>query len=143
VQACIEAIKAVFYTLAAVSEGSAASHPIPSEDVDMIRPCASQLALLLIARMQRLTREAQVLLANGSDNPLRGLRYMMNCIWKLYDIADFAVLVRSHGDFVRRTFQSCTHARCCCPPLFIPRHVTRYIYLRTKVGRALSALKVL
>jgi hypothetical protein len=93
VQGCIEAIKAVFYTLAAVSEGHTASCPIPNEDVEIIKACVSELAKQLIARMQKLTQEAHILLSEGSDNPLRGLRYMLNCIWKLYDLPDFAPLV--------------------------------------------------
>lgn len=91
-QACIEAIKVVFYTLVAVAEGEAAARPMPSEDMDLVKTSVSDLAVLLIGRMQRLTREAQLLLVDGSINPLRGLRYMLNCVWKIYDIPGLAAL---------------------------------------------------
>jgi uncharacterized protein YybS (DUF2232 family) len=85
-QACVEAIKTIYWTLSSMGDGPQASAPVEEEAQALIRSTINDVVLQLMSRALVLSNLATTLALAQGTNPLRPLRYLMNCMLKIWEI---------------------------------------------------------
>eukprot|EP00892_Ulva_mutabilis_P001542 jgi/Ulvmu1/11389/UM075_0051.1 len=82
---CVESIKLIYWTLSSLGDGPEANAPVDAAAVALIEATINDVTLQLMSRTLILSNLATTLaLANGT-NPLRPMRYLMNCILKIWE----------------------------------------------------------
>jgi hypothetical protein len=97
-QACVEAIKTIYWTLSSMGDGPQASAPVEEEAQNLIKSTINDVVMRLMSRSLVLSNLATTLALAQGTNPLRPLRYLMNCMLKVWEIR-LSDLVRSDSTF--------------------------------------------
>ena len=92
-QPCIEDIKILYYTVLTLNKGNQADLPVEPAGQELIVETINSTLELVLVRGQMLLSLAITLARTQANNPLRGLRYMLNCVLKVVEGA-LAVDVR-------------------------------------------------
>ena len=85
-QACVEAIKTIYWTLSSMGDGPEAPAPVEQEAQVFIRSNINTVVYQLMSRSLVLSNLATTLALAQGTNPLRPLRYLMNCMLKVWEI---------------------------------------------------------
>ena len=83
------------YTYTAAAKGAQADTPVEPDAQALLHSTVNEAMQLVLSRDLMLTNLAVTLSRAGTSNPLRGVRYMLNCVLKVVE-SDMAPLVRCH-----------------------------------------------
>jgi hypothetical protein len=81
----VESIKTIYWTLSTMGDGPHATAPVDEAAQQLIRRTADEVVQQLISRSLVLTNLSTTLALAQSSNPLRPLRYLMNCMLKVWE----------------------------------------------------------
>jgi hypothetical protein len=85
VQPCIDDIKVLYYTYLALNKGAAADVPVDDVARRLMADTVNDTLECILSRDLMLTNLAMTLSRTNSNNPLRGLRYLLNCLLKVIE----------------------------------------------------------
>jgi hypothetical protein len=95
-QPCIDDIKALYYTFLAVVKGASAENVVEEAALHLMTTSVNSTLEMVLSRDLMLTNLAITLSRAGTANPLRGLRYMLNCVLQVVE-SPMAAEVRADG----------------------------------------------
>lgn len=118
----MESIKLIYWTLSSLGDGPGANAPVDEEAKHLIESTINDVTLQLMSRTLILSNLATTLALAQGTNPLRPMRYLMNCILKIWEtklsdlVRPLAHSPRMHIMHVRLLVSRCA---CCvsspCP----------------------------
>lgn len=85
VQGCVESIKLIYWTLSSLGDGPEANAPVDDAAKHLIEATIDDVTLQLMSRTLILSNLATTLALAAGSNPLRPMRYLMNCILKIWE----------------------------------------------------------
>jgi len=84
-QGCVESIKLIYWTLSSLGDGPEANAPVDATAKELIEATINDVTLQLMSRTLILSNLATTLALAKGTNPLRPMRYLMNCILKIWE----------------------------------------------------------
>ena len=112
----MESIKLIYWTLSSLGDGPGANAPVDEEAKRLIESTINDVTLQLMSRTLILSNLATTLALAQGTNPLRPMRYLMNCILKIWEtkLSDLVRPLAASPCMSRMHVVRLLFSRCAC-----------------------------